>query len=160
MKRLYVLNHLKSTQNQHTVSQMDNNSDGDILDAQPAIQVIEQSNAADAPKAAAFYQSQFQVEVEEGALTAAPAGELSYFEWDIATNPMEINGGEEDCSEDHVEGADHKENHEPESMDNEDESNGPDQIDDPEESGRDMDNEETHPSFTSNKYCPHKHTCS
>ena len=94
---------------------MDNNSDEDIPNAHTAIQVIEQSDAADVSEAGAFYrnQSQFQAEIEEGVLTAAPARGSSYFEWYIATDPMEIDSGGEDCSEDYVENA--EENCEPES---------------------------------------------
>jgi hypothetical protein len=54
---------------------------------------------------------------------------------------MEIDGGGEDSSEDCVEGA--EENGKPESMNNEDEDNGPDQIDNVEESGRNIDDEDT-----------------
>ena len=71
------------------MSQMDNNNDEDIPNAHPEIQVIKQSDAADVSEAAASHlnQSQFCIEVEEGALMAAPARSLSYFEWSIATNP-------------------------------------------------------------------------
>ena len=122
---------------------MDNNSDEDIPNAHPEIQVIEQSDATDASEAAASHlnQSQFHVEVKGEALTAAPARSLSYFEGSIATDPMEIDGGGEDSSEDCVEGT--KENGKPESMDNEDEDNGPDQIDNVEESRRNIDDEDT-----------------
>ena len=64
--------------------------------------MIEQTNAtADVSEAGAFYrnQSHFQVELKAGILPSAPARELSYFEWHITTDPMEINGGREDCSE-------------------------------------------------------------
>jgi hypothetical protein len=122
---------------------MDNNSDEDIPNAHPEIQVIEQSDAANASEAAASHlnRSRFRIEVKGEALTAAPARSLSYFEWSIATDPMEIDGGGEDSSEDCVEGA--EENGKPESMDNEDEDNGPDQIDNVEESGRNIDDEDT-----------------
>ena len=125
---------------------MDNNSDEDIPNAHPAIQVIEQSDAAEASGAGTFYQNQshFQAEINEGVLTAAPARSSSYFEWHITADPMEIDGGREDCGEDHVEDA--EEIDEPESMNNDDEGNG-DHIDNPEESERDMDEGDTHPSL-------------
>jgi hypothetical protein len=142
MMRLYVLNLLKPTRKHYTISQMNNNSNEDVPNAYPPIQVIEQSDAADASKAAASHlnQSRFHIEVKGEALTATPAGSLSYFEWFIATNPIEIDGGGEDSSEDPVEGA--EENGRPESMDNEDED-GSDQIDNLEESGRNIDDEDT-----------------
>jgi len=70
---------------------MDNNSDEDIPNAHPAIQVIKQSNAADASEAGAFYQNQshFQAKLDEGVLTVAPARASSYFEWYITADPME-----------------------------------------------------------------------
>ena len=43
-------------------------------------------------------QSHFQVELKAGILTSAPASELSYFEWHVTTDPMETDGGKEDCS--------------------------------------------------------------
>ena len=125
---------------------MDNDSGQDIPDDHPAIQVIEQTDAAaDASEAGAFYrnQSHFQVELKAGILPSVPARELSYFEWHITTDPMEIDGGREDCSVENAE-----ENCDPESMDNEDEG-GRDHIDDLEESGRNMDEEDTHPSLPS-----------
>ena len=125
------------------MSQMDNNNDEDMPNAHPEIQVIKQSNAANGSEAAASHlnQSRFCIEVKGGALMAALAGSLSYFEWSIAADPIEIDGGGEDSSEDCVEGA--EENGQPESMDNEDEDNGPDQIDNLEESGRKIDDEDT-----------------
>jgi hypothetical protein len=98
---------------------MDNDSDHDILDAHAAIPVIEQTDdTADMSEADALYlnQSHFQVELKVGILPSAPARELSYFEWHITTDPMEIDGGREDCSGDHIEDA--EENCDPESMDN------------------------------------------
>ena len=126
---------------------MDNNSGQDIPDDHPAIQVIEQINAAaDVSEAGTLYwnQSHFQVELKVGILPSAPVRELFYFEWHITTNPMEIDGGREDCSEDHIENAEEICN--PESMDNENEG-GHNHIDNIEESGRNMDKEDTHPSM-------------
>jgi len=102
--------------------------------------------AADASEAGTFYrnQSHFQVELKAGILPSVPARELSYFKWHITTDPMDIDGGREDCSEDHIENAEEK--CDPESMDNEDEG-GHDHIDNLEESGRNMDEEDTHPSL-------------
>ena len=86
--------------------------------------------------------------VKEGALDAVPPRELSYFEWSIATNSVEIDGsrdGSRDVTTEDPLGA--KENDEPESMDNDNEANGPDQIDNLQESGRSLDDEETHQSL-------------
>jgi hypothetical protein len=55
MMRLYVLNLLKPTRNHYTMSQMDNNSDEDIPNAHPEIQVIEQSDGTDTSEAAASH---------------------------------------------------------------------------------------------------------
>jgi hypothetical protein len=100
---------------------MEYNSDEDILNAHPTIQIIEQDDVPEATSS--LTRSQFRVVVKEGALAAVPPRELSYFEWSIAIDPAEIDGGEEgsrDVATEDTLGA--EENGEPESMDNDDEA--------------------------------------
>jgi hypothetical protein len=74
-------------------------------------------------------QTVFRVQTTEGALSAAP---VSYFEWSILTDPVEIDGAKEDVSN----------NLNPESMDDGDEENEPDGIDNIEMNGRDLENDQ------------------
>ena len=131
---------------------MDNNSDEDIPIADPEIQVIKQGDPSEADASHwQLNQSRFRVVVPEGTLAAAtvPSRALSYFEWSIVTDPKEIDGGlgEDgggDVTAEGVVGV--EETAEPESMDNDEEENGPDQIDNLEEGGRNLDDEEAHRS--------------
>ena len=80
-------------------------------------------------------QTTFQVAIEKGALISAPPiqRELSYFEWSIITDPMDIDGTKEYSSD---------KNPEADSMENDE--NEPDRIDDLEDSGRVLEDEEIH----------------
>jgi len=125
---------------------MDSKSDEEIPNAHPEIQITEQGDAPEEPSS--LNRSRFRVVVEEGALAAVSPRESSFFEWSIVTDPMEIDDSEDgsgDATPEDALGA--EENREPESMDNKDEANGPDQIDNLEESGRNLDNEETQRSL-------------
>ena len=86
----------------------------------------------------------------EETLAAAtiPSRAVSYFEWSIVTDPKEIDGGlGEDGGDVTTKGVVRaEETTELESMDNNKKENGPDQIDNLEESGRNLDDEEAHRS--------------
>jgi hypothetical protein len=130
---------------------MDNNSGEDIPIADPEIQVIKQGDPSEVD-ASQLNQSQFWVVVPEGTLAAAtvPSIALSYFEWSIVTDPKEINGGlgEDGGGDVTAKGVVRAEKTmEPESIDNDEEENGPDQINNLEEGGRNLDDEEAHRSL-------------
>ena len=139
---------------------MDNVSDEDILNAHPGNQAInltegdsDVAKAISSHPASLLNQSRFWVVIEEGALavSAILPRELSYFEWSIVTDPLEIDGDREDGSHsgdmitdsdsEYVLGA--KENGDPKSMVNEDEESGPDETENLEESGRNLADKET-----------------
>lgn len=87
-------------------------------------------------------QTTFRVAIKKGALSAAAPmqRELSYFEWSIVTDPMEIDGMKDYRSDDN-----------PDSMDNGDDEKGLDEIDNVEANGRELETEETHHSLPSVK---------
>jgi len=122
---------------------MNNNSDEYIPNAHPTVQVIGQGDASEMPVPGDRPgRSRFRVVIDADRLAAAPPRELSYFEWSIVTDPTDIDGEkEEDTIMEGV--ADGEGDAEPESMDNGDEENGPDGIDNVEESGRNLDDQET-----------------
>src|SRR5271168_2993190 len=101
----------------------------------------------------------FRVEIEKGALTAAPITqrELSYFEWSIITNPMEIDGDREYTSNDLLAPGPDSDII-PDSMENgDDEEQGSDRIDNIQENGRLLEEESHQPSQSINPMRPNTH---
>ena len=119
---------------------MDNDSDEDIPNAHPMVQVIGQGDASEMMPVDHPGQGRFRVAIgaDRLAATPSPPREPSYFEWSIFTDPTDIDGEKEN---DMVMGraADGEGDADLESMDNGDEENGPDGIDNVEESGRNLD---------------------
>lgn len=74
---------------------MNNNSDEDIPNAHPMVQVIRQGDASEMPGNRPG-QSRFRVVIAADRLAAAPPRELSYFEWSIVTDPTDIDGEKEE----------------------------------------------------------------
>ena len=101
----------------------------------------------------------FRVEIEKGALTAAPTTQrqLSYFEWSIITNPMEIDGDREYTSNDLLAPGPDSDII-PDSMENgDDEEQGSDRIDNIQENGRLLEEESHQPSQSINPMRPNTH---
>jgi hypothetical protein len=125
---------------------MKNGSDEDTPNVHPTVQVIGprqlEGDASDSESENQIPDSdirpgrgRFWVAIDTERLAATPR-ELSYFEWSIITDPMEINEEDSEAADGDLE---NDSDAEPESMDNGDEVNVLDGIDNIEESGGNLD---------------------
>ena len=91
------------------------NSDLEIRAINSGLKELERDSDVSTTLAVANHpmQTKFRVVIEKGTLSAAPPiqRELSYFEWSIVTDPTDIDGSKEYCSDQNLDpGADSMEN--------------------------------------------------